>query len=119
MDPFFFLLQQLNVYTVSESVLMSIKKEGDFYEKNISSEESNTAIADDGTIVTIVPEDQRIYIDEDVFIYGTGLYKIGGNKAAKMNQKDEIKVEGKKCYLLYVFPNANDDSKEDLYYEEY
>jgi len=98
----------------SSSLLFGCQNDG-----NNSSEESNTATANDGTVVTIVPEDQRIYIDEDVFIYGTGLYKIVGNKADKMNQKDEIKVDGKKCYLLYVFPNADDDSKEDLYYEEY
>ncbi|WP_373471971.1 hypothetical protein [Carnobacterium alterfunditum] len=98
----------------SSSLLFGCQNDG-----NNSSEESNTAIADDGTIVTIVPEGQRIYIDEDIFIYGTGMYKITENKAAKMNQKDEINVDGKNYYLLYVFPNAGDDSKEDLYYEEY
>lgn len=84
-----------------------------------NSEGSSTAIADDGTVVTIVPEDQRIYIDENTFMDGSDLYKITEDKADKMNRKDEIVVDGKKYYVLYVFPNADDDSKVDLYYEEY
>lgn len=87
-------------------------------EANSSSEESNTTIAEDGTVVKIVPEGQKIYVDEDTFIYGTGFYKATENKADKMNQKDEIKVDGKKYSLLYVFSTKNDESKIDLYYEE-
>jgi len=82
-------------------------------------EGDSTAIAEDGTVVAIVPEDQRIYLDEDTFLDGTGLYKITENKDDKMNRKDEIEVDGKNYYLVYIFPNADDDTKVDLYYEEY
>lgn len=88
-------------------------------EVTVNSENSSTVIADDGTVVTIVPEDQRIYLSEDSFMDGTGLYKVTENKEDKMNRKDEIEVEGKNYYLLYIFPNADDDKKVDLYYEEY
>ncbi len=44
-----------------------------FYEKSIvavesgnsNSEENSKVIADDGTVVTVVPEDKKIYIDEN------------------------------------------------------
>lgn len=90
------------------------------------SEESSSVIIEEGSTSpiitkegnTIIPEDQRIYLSEDSFMDGTGLYKVTENKSDKMNRKDEIEVEGKNYYLLYVFPNA-DDTKVDLYYEEY
>lgn len=89
-------------------------------EVNTSNKEGDsTAIAEDGTVVTIVPEDQRIYLDENTFMDGSDLYKITENKDDKMNREDEIVVDGKKYYLLYVFPNADDNTKVDLYYEEY
>lgn len=107
----------------SEENSASMAKEGSTSipeEVNTGNKEGDsTAIADDGTVVTIVPEDQRIYIDENTFMDGSDLYKTTENKADKMNRKDEIKVDGKKYYLLYIFPNADDDSKVDLYYEEY
>lgn len=99
----------------SEESSANIPEEGSTSNK----EGDSTAIADDGTVVTIIPEDQRIYLDEDTFMDGSDLYKITGNKDNKMNREDEIEVDGKNYYLLYVIPNADDDSKVDLYYEEY
>lgn len=86
---------------------------------NSAAAESSTVIADDGTVVTVVPEDQKIYLDENTWMDGTGLYKVTQNKKDRKDRKSEIVVDGKNYYLLYIFPNPDDDTKVDLWYEEY
>ncbi|ALV22459.1 MULTISPECIES: hypothetical protein [Carnobacterium] len=50
---------------------------------------------------------------------GSDYYKVTQDKEGRKNQESEIDVDGKDYYLLYIFPNPDDDTKVDLYYEEY
>lgn len=88
-------------------------------EQDSRSIESSTTTATDGSIVEIVSEDQKIYIDENTFMDGTDMYKTTQNKDDRKNRESEIIADGKNYYLMFIFPNPDDGSKEDLWYEEY
>lgn len=83
-----------------------------FYEKSIvavesgnsNSEENNTVIAEDGTVVTVVPEDKKIYIDENTQMDGTDLYKTTRNKEDRKDRKSEIVVDGKITIYRIISP---------------
>ena len=47
------------------------------------------------------------------------MYKITQNKDDRKNRESEIVVGDTTFYLMFIFPNPNDDTKEDLWYEEY
>ena len=82
-------------------------------------EKDGIVTATDGSMVKIVPEDRKIYIDENTFMDGTDMYKITQNKDDRKNRESEIVVGDTTFYLMFIFPNPNDDTKEDLWYEEY
>lgn len=109
-----------NSVGVENSVSHSVENSNVAVESgNSNSEENSTVIADDGTVVTVVPEDKKIYIDENTWMDGTDLYKTTQNKEDRKDRKSEIVVDGKNYYLSYIFPNPDDDTKVDLWYEEY
>ena len=101
--------------SIVEGSIMSDSKKS-----NPSITEKDGIVTDtDGSMVKIVPEDRKIYIDENTFMDGTDMYKITQNKDDRKNRESEIVVGDTTFYLMFIFPNPNDDTKEDLWYEEY
>lgn len=82
-------------------------------------EEDSTIITNEGEEIPNVPEDQRIYLDKNTFIDGSDYYKVTQDKEDRKNRESEIDVDGKKYFLMFIIPNPDDDTKVDLYYEEY
>lgn len=106
--------KESNISIVEGSIMSDSKKSNPSI-----TEKDGMATDTEGSLVEIVPEDQKIYVDENAFMDGTDMYKITQNKKDRKNRESELVVDGKNYYLMFIFPNPDDDTKEDLWYEEY
>lgn len=104
-----------NNYNIVDEDSISIVEESN----TSNSEGDSTIITNEGEEIPNVPEDQRIYLDKNTFMDGSDYYKVTQDKKDRKNRESEIVVDGKNYFLTFILPNPDDDTKVDLYYEEY